>query len=358
MTVTVTVAARAARPPDRAPRAASRRQRPSLRAQPRGHALVGPGETAQLELRDAFPGRGVHDLGDDRRPAAGPLRACAPGSTPRRPQAHARLPAHRAAAQPAAARPHPGRRSAITSRRLRRGHRARRHPPVRARRPGPAGELARLAAPRQLYVTQHHRERNADVVLHARHARRGGRAPDTTLDWACAPPPSLADRLPRPQGPRRPDQLRRLIALGQARPRPRAVRARSPSAWLRAAVVFTYVAKDLAVVPPRVLPPQALVIADHAAARRSASPRPCSTSPRAASTWSCSPSRRSTSTRGDARRVAAHRPRLPALDARAAGAARRAAPSGARRPRVAASGAPRAGAGRARRRRPRLVAAG
>ena len=36
---------------------------------------------------------------------------------------------------------------------------------------------------------------------------------------------------------------------------------RLADAFLRAAVVFTYVAKDLALVPPRVLPPAALVIA-------------------------------------------------------------------------------------------------
>src|SRR5437879_13063677 len=44
----------------------------------------------------------------------------------------------------------------------------------------------------KLYVTQHQRERNADVVLMLDTLAEGGRAPDTTLDWSVRAGASLA----------------------------------------------------------------------------------------------------------------------------------------------------------------------
>ena len=44
----------------------------------------------------------------------------------------------------------------------------------------------------ELYVTQHHRERNADVVLMLDTLAEAGRAPETTLDWSVRAAASLA----------------------------------------------------------------------------------------------------------------------------------------------------------------------
>src|SRR5712671_3649581 len=44
----------------------------------------------------------------------------------------------------------------------------------------------------KLYVTQHQREQNADVVLMLDTLAEGGRAPDTTLDWSVRAGASLA----------------------------------------------------------------------------------------------------------------------------------------------------------------------
>ena len=111
-----------------------------------------------------------------------------------------------------------------------------------------------------LHVTEHHRERNADVVLMLDTLAEVGVASDTTLDLSARAVASLAaaylarkDRVGlinyggsidwvRPATGRR--QFERLVDV-----------------VLRAAVVFTYVSKDLAFVPPRVLPAHALVIA-------------------------------------------------------------------------------------------------
>ena len=119
----------------------------------------------------------------------------------------------------------------------------------------------------ELYVTQHHRERNADVVLMLDTLAEVGRAPETTLDWSVRAAASLATAYLA-----RKDRVG-LINYGGlihwVKPAGgRAQYERLVDALARAAVVFTYVAKDLAVVPPRVLPPRAVVIGDHAAARR------------------------------------------------------------------------------------------
>ena len=204
VTVTVTVTARSAHRAHRAPGAASRRQRRRVRAPPRGDD---PRRRARrprwsYEIRLARPRRARPR--DDRRPAPGPLRPPHLGAPPRRSQARARIPAHRAAAQPSASRPRAGVGRRLRLARPRRGDRARRHPPVRARRSDQAGELARLAAAGELYVTQHHRERNADVVLMLDTLAEVGAAPETTPRSRRAGGGLARHRVPRAEGPRRP----------------------------------------------------------------------------------------------------------------------------------------------------------
>jgi uncharacterized protein (DUF58 family) len=111
-----------------------------------------------------------------------------------------------------------------------------------------------------LHVTQQHRERNADVVLMVDTLSEVGAAPDTTLDCGIRAAASLAaaylgrkDRV----GLINYGGVMHWVKPGSGRVQ----YERLADALIRATVVFTYVAKDLAVVPPRVLPPQALVIA-------------------------------------------------------------------------------------------------
>jgi uncharacterized protein (DUF58 family) len=111
-----------------------------------------------------------------------------------------------------------------------------------------------------LYVTQHHRERNAAVVLMLDTLAQAGAPPATTLDWGVRAAASLATAYLA-----RKDRVGLIVYGGLIDwVRPGAGRAqyeRLAATFLKADVVFTYVAKDLALVPPRVLPPQALVIA-------------------------------------------------------------------------------------------------
>ena len=112
----------------------------------------------------------------------------------------------------------------------------------------------------RLYVTQYHQERNADVVLMLDSLAEVGAAPTTTLDVAIRAAASLAaaylarkDRVGfieyggvfhsvRPGSGHR--QYTRLV-----------------DAMLSVSVMFSYVTRDIGLVPRRVLPPQALVIA-------------------------------------------------------------------------------------------------
>ena len=112
----------------------------------------------------------------------------------------------------------------------------------------------------RLYVTQYHQERNADVVLMLDSLAEVGVASATTLDVAVRAAASLAaaylarkDRVGfieyggvfhsvRPGSGHR--QYTRLI-----------------DAMLGVSVMFSYVTRDIGLVPRRVLPPQALVIA-------------------------------------------------------------------------------------------------
>lgn len=111
-----------------------------------------------------------------------------------------------------------------------------------------------------LYVTQHHRERNAAVVLMLDTLAEVGVAPATSLDISVRAAASLATAYLA-----RKDRVGLIVYGGLIDwVKPAAGRVqyeRLAAALLRAEVVFTYVAKDLALVPPRVLPPHALVIA-------------------------------------------------------------------------------------------------
>jgi uncharacterized protein (DUF58 family) len=112
----------------------------------------------------------------------------------------------------------------------------------------------------RLYVTQYQRERNAAVVLMLDTLAEVGPTSGTTLDLGIRAAASLASAYLA-----RKDRVG-LIEYGGlihwVKPGSGRVQyERLADALLRASVVFSYVAKDLALVPPRVLPPQALVIA-------------------------------------------------------------------------------------------------
>jgi len=111
-----------------------------------------------------------------------------------------------------------------------------------------------------LHVTQHHRERSADVVLLLDTLADVGPAGDSAVDRAVRGAASLAAAYLA-----RKDRVG-LIEYGgilrQVRPASgRAHWERLLDTLARASVVFTYVARDLERIPPRVLPPEALVIA-------------------------------------------------------------------------------------------------
>jgi uncharacterized protein (DUF58 family) len=111
-----------------------------------------------------------------------------------------------------------------------------------------------------LYVTQQHRERNADVVLMVDTLAQAGTPSTTTLDAAVRAASSLATAYLA-----RKDRVGLILYGGLidwVRPGSgRAHHQRLADTLLRADVVFTYVAKDLKLVPPRVLPSHAFVIA-------------------------------------------------------------------------------------------------
>jgi uncharacterized protein (DUF58 family) len=111
-----------------------------------------------------------------------------------------------------------------------------------------------------LYVTQHQREHNADVVLMLDTLAQVGTPHATTLDWSVRAAASLATAYLA-----RKDRVGLINCGGTidwVRPSSGRVQyERLADTLLRATVVFTYVQKSLAFVPPRVLPPHALVIA-------------------------------------------------------------------------------------------------
>jgi uncharacterized protein (DUF58 family) len=112
----------------------------------------------------------------------------------------------------------------------------------------------------RLHVTQYHQERNADVVLLIdTYAEAGGPA-GTTLDASVRAAAALAASYLF-----RRDRVGLVELGGQLRwIRPTSGRGHLESvlqALLPADVMFTYVVRHLDVVPPRVLPPRALVVA-------------------------------------------------------------------------------------------------
>jgi uncharacterized protein (DUF58 family) len=111
-----------------------------------------------------------------------------------------------------------------------------------------------------LHVTRHPRERNADVVLLLDTLSAVGPEGETVVDAAARGAAALAAAYLT-----RKDRVGLIEYGGQPRwVRPGAGRAhleRLLDALLSASVVFTYVHRDLDLVPPRILPPQALVIA-------------------------------------------------------------------------------------------------
>jgi len=112
----------------------------------------------------------------------------------------------------------------------------------------------------RLYVTQYHQERNADVVLMLDTLGHVGLPSATSLDLCARAAASLAGAYLS-----RKDRVG-LIEYGGVLSwvKPSSGRAqfeRLLDPLLAAKVIFTYVAMDLNLVPPRVLPPQALVIA-------------------------------------------------------------------------------------------------
>jgi uncharacterized protein (DUF58 family) len=112
----------------------------------------------------------------------------------------------------------------------------------------------------RLYVTQYHQERNADVVLMLDTLAHVGLPSATSLDLCARAAASLAwAYLSRKD---RVGLIKYGGVLDWVKPSSgRAQFERLLDALLAAKVIFTYVAKDLTLVPPRILPPQALVIA-------------------------------------------------------------------------------------------------
>jgi uncharacterized protein (DUF58 family) len=111
-----------------------------------------------------------------------------------------------------------------------------------------------------LYVTQHQRERNADIVLMLDTLAEVGPRHETTLDLGVRAAASLATAYIA-----RKDRVG-LINYGGTidwvRPGSGRVQyERLADTLLKARVVFTYVTKDLGFVPSRVLPSHALVVA-------------------------------------------------------------------------------------------------
>lgn len=112
----------------------------------------------------------------------------------------------------------------------------------------------------RLHVTRHQEERNADVVVMLDTLSQAGAGTTTTLNACVRAAASLAGAYLA-----RKDRVGLVEYGGILRwVRPGSGRVqleRLLDTLLRADVTFTYVTRDLALVPPRILPPQALVIA-------------------------------------------------------------------------------------------------
>jgi uncharacterized protein (DUF58 family) len=113
---------------------------------------------------------------------------------------------------------------------------------------------------RELFVTRYQQERNADVVLMLDTLTEAGTPPATTLDASIRAAAALATGYLA-----RKDRVGLIEYCGPFRwVRPGSGRAhheRLFEALLGADVMFSYVTQEVALVPRRILPPQALVIA-------------------------------------------------------------------------------------------------
>jgi len=228
--------------------------------QPRAATSLGPGQTATFSYDVRCPVRGVHDFGtivvhvrdrwgvrawEGRHPRARPLRV------------YPRIAPLRSLPQPRRTQTSVG---DYVSRALGAGIEP---GDIRQFAPGDAIRQVNWRASLRLgtlYVTQHHREHNADVVLMLDTLAQVGPAHATTLDWGVRAAASLATAYLA-----RKDRVGLINCGGTidwVRPGSGRVQyERLADTLLRATVVFTYVQKNLAFVPPRVLPSQALVIA-------------------------------------------------------------------------------------------------
>ena len=111
-----------------------------------------------------------------------------------------------------------------------------------------------------LHVTEHHREHNADVVLMLDTLSEVGAPGATVVDAAVRGAATLAAAYLG-----RKDRVGLIEYGGQLRwVRPGSGRAqlqRVLDTLLEASVVFTFVTRDVDLIPPRILPPQALIVA-------------------------------------------------------------------------------------------------
>ena len=113
---------------------------------------------------------------------------------------------------------------------------------------------------RRLFVTRYHQDRNADVVLMLDTLTEAGASPATTLDASIRAAAALVTGYLA-----RKDRVGLIEYCGPFRwVRPSSGRAhheRLFEALLRADVMFSYVTQEVALVPRRILPPQALIVA-------------------------------------------------------------------------------------------------
>ena len=113
----------------------------------------------------------------------------------------------------------------------------------------------------ELYVNEQHPERNSDVVLFLDSFAEVRREREGTLDLAVRAAASLAHEYLERARPRRRRRLRRRRAAGCCPATGRAQDYRIADALITSEVTLSYALKDVDVLPPRTLPPQALVVA-------------------------------------------------------------------------------------------------
>ena len=134
--------------------------------------------------------------------------------------------------------------------------------PFTYRRPRPARELARDGEARRA-VGERDASRSATRTSSSSSTpspRRGGQTPERSIS-ASAAAAALADALPRREGPRRARRVRRRAELADRASSGTTQLYRIVDSLLDAEILLSYAWKDLDVIPPRTLPPRALVLA-------------------------------------------------------------------------------------------------